>query len=254
MRTWHQSYLPAIFFTITLFLAPRFGAGDDDEPADSVQDAGRIEQEFAEMVEHYNTFFRAGRFDEAIVLAKQAELLYPEMPTAEVMLLKARSAKQAAVRALSILKATFAAHLSGSSDGSNRIVEPRRIADRAIYRLAGGNDEDYAEIRCELDASLERKLEAVDQVCHLTGAQKCKLRIAGRGDIKRFLDRVESVRTHLESALAMDDDFPGLGANAIRRGLFEQGSLFSKTLKASLTKGQDAAFEDSTLRRWPAGE
>jgi general secretion pathway protein D len=54
----------------------------------------RIEQDFAEKVDKYNELLKQKRFDEAIVLAKEARLLQPENPVSEVMVLKAKFAKQ----------------------------------------------------------------------------------------------------------------------------------------------------------------
>jgi general secretion pathway protein D len=54
----------------------------------------RIEQDFAEKVEKYNDLLKQKRFDEAIVLGKEARLLQPENPVAEIMYYKAKLAKQ----------------------------------------------------------------------------------------------------------------------------------------------------------------
>jgi len=54
----------------------------------------RIEQEYAELVEKYNQFFKEKRFEEAILLGKKAQLMLPENPMSELMVLKARYAKQ----------------------------------------------------------------------------------------------------------------------------------------------------------------
>jgi hypothetical protein len=119
-----------------------------------------------------------------------------------------------------------------------------------------------------LGDSFERRVEIVDRICRLTDAQKSKLRLAGRGDIKRFFDRIEALQRKCQPTDAVHDDDPSdlqicgtgslLNASAIRPartlGLFEQGSLFSKTLKTLLTEGQAAAFETSALRLHEAGE
>ncbi len=54
----------------------------------------RIEQDYAEKVEKYNQLLREKRFDEAIVIGKQARLLQPDNPMSELMVLKAKFAKQ----------------------------------------------------------------------------------------------------------------------------------------------------------------
>ncbi len=54
----------------------------------------RIEQEFAEKVEKFNELMDQKRFAEAEVVAKQAQQLSPENPTAEVMKFKALFARR----------------------------------------------------------------------------------------------------------------------------------------------------------------
>jgi hypothetical protein len=135
-----------------------------------------------------------------------------------------------------------------------------RIADATIRRLAYGKDEDAANVRCLLELALDRRIGVVDQACRVTDAQKSKLRLAGRGDIKRFFDRVEGLRPMRPHA-AQNDNLPELCGFAFREdataparrfGLFEQSSLFSKTLKTSLAEGQAAAYEASTSGRQEA--
>jgi hypothetical protein len=259
----------AILFASTLFHAAPRGAADGNEPDEPSQDEARIEKEFAHKVETYNTLLTQERFAEAIVLGDEARLLQPENPMGELMVLKAKFAKRDAISGLSRrFKASLAADLPEDSDGSKTIEKTLRIADRAIHRLVSGEDEDAADARPLLDDSLDRRIEAVHQICRLTDAQKRKLRLAGRGDIKRFLDRIEALRPNLQRSRAVhDDDLRDLElcgnasfveAEALRPprrfGLFEHGSLFSKTLKTSLTEDQAGAFEASTLRRQEAGE
>lgn len=71
-----------------------------------------------------------------------------------------------------------------------------------------------------LDARLARKVASVDEICGLTAEQTQRLRLAGRGDIKRFCD-------------------PG-GSTPIS-GLFGRRSMFAKVLRTTLTAEQIAA-------------
>jgi hypothetical protein len=73
-----------------------------------------------------------------------------------------------------------------------------------------------------LDAHLAHQLASVDQICGLTAEQKERLRLAGRGDIKRFCD----------------------GANwRPIEALFSRGSMFTKVLRTTLTTEQMAAYQ-----------
>ena len=65
----------ALLFVAIVFLGSRLDAAETIEADDKNPDAARIEQEFAEKVERYNRLLKEDRFDEAIVLGKEARLL-----------------------------------------------------------------------------------------------------------------------------------------------------------------------------------
>src|SRR5262245_20658009 len=48
--------------------------------------------------------------------------------------------------------------------------------------------------RKRLEVVLALRADAVDRVCSLSDVQKKKLKLAGRGDIKRFFDQIEDLR------------------------------------------------------------
>ena len=52
-------------------------------------------------------------------------------------------------------------------------------------------------IRSKLDSLLTMQIDEIDRNSTLTEAQRNKLRLAGSGDIKRFVDRVEEKRSQL---------------------------------------------------------
>jgi hypothetical protein len=203
----------AVLFATIVLLLPQLDADDGNEPDDRSHDETRILPEFTQKVEQYNELLKQWRFDEAIALGKQARVLQPENPMAELMVLKAKFAKQDAINRLSLrFQATLAADVPEDPDGSDTIEWTLGIADETIRRFLYRKNEDAADGRRLLDASLERRIKGVDQICSLTDAQKRKLRLAGRGDIKRFFDRVETVRPKLQRAQALqDDDLPDTG-------------------------------------------
>src|SRR5260370_1451244 len=59
------------------------GAPDDRGNAE-VQINVQIEKEYAEKVKRYNELLKQNRYEEALLVAKQAQLLEPENPTNEV--------------------------------------------------------------------------------------------------------------------------------------------------------------------------
>jgi hypothetical protein len=93
------------------------------------------------------------------------------------------------------------------------------------------------ERQTHLEAILQSKVELAASAHRLTEPQRAKLRLAGRGDIKRFFDQVEERR----SAFEIDRRSFRTGHAALLRlgdlsqvyhnGPFGDGSLFAKTLR-----------------------
>jgi hypothetical protein len=88
-----------------------------------------------------------------------------------------------------------------------------------------------------LDDILEEKIKAAARKQRLTAPQRAKLRLAGRGDIKRFFDQVEDRRREFEkdrqtfrTGLASLRGLTDL-AHHYQVGPFGDGSLFAKTLQ-----------------------
>jgi hypothetical protein len=103
----------------------------------------------------------------------------------------------------------------------------------------------------ELEQVLQRQVEAVAVVCGLTSGQEHKLELAGRGDIKRICDRIEELRMEFQ---LYDDHVGRKVPEALRQqatelrgvldsGLFNDNSLFVKTLRYDLDGGQWAIYE-----------
>ena len=115
-------------------------------------------------------------------------------------------------------------------------ARPDRLAidnfDRWIFGEGVG---DRAKLR-HLDRALVVRLERAGRAYRLDPAHRAKLHLAGRGDIKHFLDRVNRRRTAFDAVRA---DL-GAGIDALQRldplrdefraGPFGPGSLFAKTL------------------------
>ena len=102
--------------------------------------------------------------------------------------------------ALMILRIVGAGQISRSAGaGGTR----RERAGSAVFVLSDELFDQWAfggrmtgnTIRNKLDSLLTMQIEEIDRSCTLTEAQKNKLRLAGRGDMKRFLDRVEEKRS-----------------------------------------------------------
>jgi hypothetical protein len=109
--------------------------------------------------------------------------------------------------------------------------------------------------RNQLELRLAGRIRELDADCYLTAAQVKKLELAGRGDIKRFMDRVDNIRRTLEDPRSSVEDLRAarlgmieLDANAIKR-LFGDDSLLCKTLAGMLDPEQVAAREKAIFGR-----
>jgi hypothetical protein len=127
--------------------------------------------------------------------------------------------------------------------------DPGTVRHVAFWRDRTAN---VAEER--LARHLDRQIDAVDRVCRLSAAQREKLRLAGRGDVKRLLDRAAALSARLENhgplrdaeefvswARALYDDAEALRLD-LEGGTFAAKSLFAKALKRTLTPEQSATY------------
>ena len=109
--------------------------------------------------------------------------------------------------------------------------------------------------RDQLEMRLARRLLDLGAECHLTEAQTKKLQLAGRGDIKRFMDRVNRIARVMEDPRSSVDDLRtarlemnDLDSRASPR-IFDDDSLLYKTLGSTLKPDQAAAREKALRER-----
>jgi hypothetical protein len=115
----------------------------------------------------------------------------------------------------------------------NSAVVRRENFDLWLFEGAG----DEAARGRHLERLLQARVDAATREHRLTRAQRAKLRLAGRGDIKRFFDQVEDRRREFETARRVYRN--GLAAlrslepltQVFHDGPFGDGSLFAKTLQ-----------------------
>lgn len=126
--------------------------------------------------------------------------------------------------------------------GELGLVGPVSVSN--VYAFVFDRGYDARLARGQLDILLQQKISGLDGVCVLTDDQKRKLQLAGRGDIKRLIDRVEDIGTRLR--LAGQDEaqrfVPELTAvkRCVKSGFLDDPSLFDKVVKRSLTIEQNA--------------
>ncbi len=98
--------------------------------------------------------------------------------------------------------------------------------------------------RSKLEKMLTLQSEDVHRACELTEAQARKLQLAGRGDIKRFFEKVEVVRQKFLLVRKDQQRFNDIWQDiqplqtVFADGLFSDGSIFRKTLKNTLDERQ----------------
>jgi hypothetical protein len=139
-------------------------------------------------------------------------------------------------------------------EGANPASEPMNARRQAFNIAIFGQGLNAPDARTVLEARLAEKIASVDRICGLTRVQNQRLQLAGRGDIKRFLDRLDSLQAQIQEGPDTDDekerawaDRLNVEAAGIRRalnsGVFEAGSLFTKVLKKTLTTDQALAWD-----------
>ncbi len=96
----------------------------------------------------------------------------------------------------------------------------------------------------------------VDRVCSLTDAQKKKLQLAGRGDIKRFFDRYEKVKRKFQLIKNDQQKFNQIWQDitplqaTMQTGLFHDDSFLHKSLRNTLIGEQVTKYDTvAQLRR-----
>lgn len=98
--------------------------------------------------------------------------------------------------------------------------------------------------RWRLDSLLELQIDEFDRACKLSAAQKQKLQLMGRGDIKRFFGRYETAKEKLHESggdrqivQELTQEANPLSAT-LQAGLFGETSLLRKSIPNVLTSEQ----------------
>lgn len=136
---------------------------------------------------------------------------------------------------------------NGDDEGEDgeKPIRRRDVVSRDTFdRVLFGSTGDIDSARLYLERILDGKVRAVDQVRRLSPAQKRRLMLAGRGDIKRLFDRIEEERKNferlrgdVERCVAFLRELRPLQYQ-LRSGSFEFDSIFAKTLKKMLDQGE----------------
>src|SRR5262245_28430418 len=115
--------------------------------------------------------------------------------------------------------------------------------DEVMFGRAGPEGVDAA--RRQLDAELHQRLAMITWLCGLSDPQQRQLKLAGRGDIKRYFDRADEQRRRFSTSELRD----GTVIRKVSRemaelrdlttsGLHDEGSLFGRFLAKALAPEQ----------------
>jgi hypothetical protein len=154
---------------------------------------------------------------------------------------------------LATVFAFLTAPVSGDpADGRSAKValaeEQVHVADPTVYRWVFGDGSDAVTARKQLEMFLSQKVMLVDRVCGLTDAQKQTLQLAGRGDNKRLLARVEEMGMQLQLVKNDENKVEALFQDAktlrhhVGAGLSHE-MFFVKSLEKTLTAEQLVRYE-----------
>jgi len=115
--------------------------------------------------------------------------------------------------------------------------------DRFVY---GRENEQSERPEQTLESLLRKKVDVLARAAGVSGEQQRKLMLAGQGDIRRFVDRVDEIKETCKSSPFDQNGWQQIQKQVeplqheFRGGLFAGDSLFAKLLSKMLTAEQSA--------------
>ena len=106
-----------------------------------------------------------------------------------------------------------------------------------------------------IESQLILRIDEIDRACKVRPDQRAKLMLAGRGDVKRFMDRVDEKRKKFEEVRKDQNKFGMFYQElqplrlAFSGGLFGTGSLLEKTLRRTLDEEQVETYQAALRER-----
>ncbi len=148
--------------------------------------------------------------------------------------------------------AAFLATVSSARAQDDDIIEDE-VAPAAVDRVMW-TDENFDQwvfggrnipsIRTRMDSLLALKIDDANRVCKLSDAQKKKLTLAGKGDLKHFFDRVAEKKRRFQllknDQNKINEIFQEIQPLQLilNNGPFDDGSIFAKTIPKTLDDAQ----------------
>ena len=142
---------------------------------------------------------------------------------------------------------------------NNAVVQPAQavfmMTDDQFDQWVFGGPRNSRAGRNKLDSLLTLQVDDVARMCTLSEAQKKKLLLAGRGDIKRFFDKVEEKRKKFAKVKNDQTKFNEVYQELVplqavlNSGLFGDGSIYSKTIRRVLSERKTRGTSRSSRTR-----
>ncbi|MFO0889970.1 MAG: hypothetical protein U0790_12625 [Isosphaeraceae bacterium] len=136
---------------------------------------------------------------------------------------------------------------------NDAVVAPRQaflLSNEQFDMWVFGNSGAPGSGRNKIDTLLELSVDDVARLCRLSNLQRQKLILAGRGDIKRFFEKVEEKRKIFDKLKADQNKIGELYQEVVplqamlAAGLFGDGSLYAKTLKRVLEESDESRYQE----------
>ena len=134
-------------------------------------------------------------------------------------------------------------------DGAVQVAQPAFIlTDDQFDQWVFGAPRNSRAGRNKLDSLLTLEVDEVANTCALSELQKKKLVLAGRGDIKRFFDKVEEKRKKFDKVKTDQNKLGEIYQELVplqvtlNSGLFSDDSFYAKTLKKLLNQDEEARY------------
>lgn len=137
------------------------------------------------------------------------------------------------------------------------IEEDAVVAPQPVFMLSDAQFDQWVfgsqvgtdRMRTLLDKQLQARISDIERNCPITEAQRKKLWLAGHGDMKRFFDRVEEKRRKFQGTKQDPNKINEIFQEvqplqaSFHAGLFGETSIFTKTIRQTLSDDQNARYE-----------
>jgi hypothetical protein len=139
--------------------------------------------------------------------------------------------------------------------GAQPVVVQGGFTDENFDQWVFQNNGNFAGARQQLNLLLALQVEDIDRACKLTDAQKKKLQLTGRCDIKRFFDLYEKVKQKFQlvknDQQKMQEIWQAMSPLQImlQSGLFHEDAFLFKSLHNTLTGEQFERYQALTRER-----